>query len=352
MKKGLTASLMGILLGVFMCSVGHAQEAIKLKFAQYFVPLHRVSILGDEFCQEIKKRTNGRVDIAYHTGATLLSGMKMYQGVVSGIADIGFAHIAYTRGRFPVTEVQDLPLGFPSGWVSTHVAYDFYQKFKPAEWNDVKVLWHCATGPNIIHMGSIPVRKLEDLKNKKIRGVSRVAEIVKALGANPVSMEFADVYESMRRGVLDGNLGPLEQLKGWKIGEVAKHITLCYQIGSVFTFYAVMNKDKWNALPDDIKKIFDEVSKEWMEKYAQVWNDVDVEAMEYMKGLGRDIIPLSDEEAAKWKTAVQPVIDDYKKGLESKGFKSAEIDEYINFVKNRIPYWRNKEKELGVKAAQ
>ena len=55
-------------------------------------------------------------------------------------------------------------------------------------------------------------------------------------------------------------------LKGWKVGELAKYLTASWKVGSTNTFYAVMNKEKWNSLPADIKKIFDEVSMEFKVK--------------------------------------------------------------------------------------
>ena len=52
---------------------------------------------------------------------------------------------------------------------------------------------------------------------------------------------------------------PVEVLKGWKLGELEKYVTASWMVGNTNTFYVVMNLDKWNKLPDDLKKIFDEV---------------------------------------------------------------------------------------------
>jgi TRAP-type C4-dicarboxylate transport system substrate-binding protein len=275
----------------------------------------------------------------------------MYQGVVTGISDIGFSHIAYTRGRFPVSEVHNLPLGSPSGYISTHVANDFYAKFRPKEWDDVKVLYLHGSNPQILYTASQAVRKLEDVKGLKIRGGGRIADILKSLGANPVPMEFGEVYEAMRRGVLEGVLGPIEMMKGWKTAEVSKYVTDTHEIGSMDLFFCVMNKDKWNSLPEDIKKTFDQVSAEWIERQGRVWNEIDIEAMEYVKSLKREIIPLSENEVKRWRAAVEPVILDYKKDMEVKGVSQSETETYIQFIKERIEFWKKKETEAGVKSA-
>ena len=95
-----------------------AAEPIKLKAANYLPPTHKMSLLTGWFCDEVKKRTNGRVEINYYPGGSLLSPVKMYNGVVQGIADIGFTHTAYTRGRFPITETLDRALARPGDEVA------------------------------------------------------------------------------------------------------------------------------------------------------------------------------------------------------------------------------------------
>jgi len=348
MKKGVVFVMVAVTLLVMSVPAAHAAEAIRLKYSNFFPPTHKNSVLGAQFCEEIKKRTNGRVEIFYYPGGTLTTAPKVFNGVVTGISDIGMSHVGYTRGRFPITEVHDLPLGFPSGFVSTQVANDFYSKFMPKEWDSVKVLYMHSGGPVIIYTVKKPVRTLDDLKGLKIRGTARIADIIKAYGATPMPLEMADLYESMRRGVIEGSLGSMEQLKGWKTGEIARFATLSWKVGSVTAFYVVMSKEKWNSLPDDIKKIFDEVAMEWKEKHAVGWNEIDIEGREYLKSMGGQTIPLAENEVARWQAAVEPVITDFKKDLITKGFKPDEIQGYINYTKDRIDFWRQKQKEMGV----
>jgi len=105
-----------------------------------------------------------------------------------------------------------------------------------------------------------------------------------------------------------------------------------------------MNKDKWNALPADIKKVFDETSKEYRYKFAVQWNEVDIEGVEFLKSQGGQLIPLSDAEAVKWVNAAQPVIADFKKDLVPKGYTEKEVDAWLAFTKERIEYWKGQEK--------
>jgi TRAP-type C4-dicarboxylate transport system substrate-binding protein len=347
MKQRILLSALVVLFCLGFASSGFSQApVIKLKYSTYFVATHQLSVLNQQFCDEIKKRTNGRVEIVFHPSGTLLTAPKTYQGIVSGIADIGMSNISYTRGRFPVIELLDLPLGFPSAYVATHVANDFYNKFKPKDFDNVKVLFLHGCPPYVIYTAKKPVRTLEDMKGLKIAGKGRIADILKSLGAAPVPLETGDYYESLKRGVVDGAASPINTLKDWKLGEVAKYSTSTQKLGAVYTFFVVMNKDKWNSLPADIKKIFDEVSAEYMEKMGIAWTSAAKGGEEFLLKQGGQIITLPDQESAKWQKAVEPVITSYTKEMESLGHKKSETDGYISFINERIDYWSKKEKEM------
>jgi len=332
-------------------SVTYAAETMRFKYSQYFPTTHKISVLTDQFCEEINKRTNGRVEITHYAGGTLTTAPKMLQGVIMGISDFGWCATGYNRGRFPVTDAADLPLGRPNGWVASQVADDFYRKFKPKEWDDVHVLFLSATGPNIIMTAKKPVRVIEDLRGMKIRGVGRFADTLKALGAAPVPLAIVDVYEALVKGVLAGTLSPLETLKGFRFGEVLKYaVASSWRVANTNTFYAVMNKKKWNSLPADIKKIFNEVSMEFKVRHAEVWNELDIEGAEFFQQQGGQFINLSDEEVKKWENAVQVVFKSYKEELTSKGFKSSEVDGWFDYIRERSSFWTKKMNELGIKS--
>ena len=331
-----------VLFGVYGTS--YAAEAVKIKFANYFPPTHKVSAMFDQFSQEINKRGGGKVEVSYYAGGTLLTAPKMAAGVATGIADIGLSHLAYSRGRFPVMEAMELPLGFPSGYVGSHVAGEFYDKVKPKEWDQFQPLIFSFSPPCGLQSVNKPVRALEDLKGMKIRGTGRIGDVVKALGATPMPLEMVDLYEALRRGVIDGNYGALETLKGFKTGEVIKYVTATWQVGLSYTFYVAMNKRKWDSLPPDMKKLFTDVSNEYRDKWAVEWNMIDLEGAEFLKGRGGQILNMSEAEGAKWVHATQPVIADFKKDLSSKGFSESEVDSWVAFIKERIDYWKGQEK--------
>jgi TRAP-type C4-dicarboxylate transport system substrate-binding protein len=222
----------------------------------------------------------------------------------------------------------DLPLGYTSGKVATQVVNAVYNKFNPKELMDTKVMYLHAHGPGILHTKDKPVGTMDDLKGLKFRGHGTSAEIIKALGANPVPMPMPELYQSLQKGVVEGALYPLEVNKGWKMGEVTEYTTACFSIAYTSSFYVVMNKDKWASLPDDAKVTIEAINQEWIPKHGDAWDSSDVEGIQYSLSLGNDIIGLDKKEAARWKKAVSPVIDNYIADMEKKGFKGKEIVDF------------------------
>ena len=324
-------------------------EVFELKFANYFPTPARQSTVLEEFCREVELRTDGRVKFDYYAGGALLKAPAMFDGIVTGIADIGYSHVYYTPGRMAVTEVTGLPLGSPSAWVGAQFADDFYNEFKPKEWDEVEVLWIHVNNPSLIK-STKPVRTLEDMKGVTIRAPGLAGEIIAALGGTPAPTPMMEVYDAIAKGTIDGEYSPYETLKSFKFAEVVGYTTVSWQAGTGYPFYVVMNKDSYNKLnlAPEVKGIFDEVCGEYKEKFALAWNAIDFEGKEFGEEQGVEFIELSPAEAARWQAAVEPVIDKYVGDMVEKGFSEAEVRGWIEFLRERIDYWTVKQIEWRI----
>ena len=353
MKTRLSLICAVLLVMVFVFPVGQrcfaSSEVINFKFAHIFPPMAKHAQICAEFLKDLEERTSGRIKTRFFAGGSLLKPSGMYQGIENGIADMGFAHVEYSPGRFPVTEVCDLPLGYPSGWVSNHVVNDFYYKFKPKEWDKVKVLWMHASTPNVM-ITTKPVRKLEDLKGMTIRAPGRVGDTVRALGASPAPMPIMEVYDALAKGVIQGVNTPFETLKTFRFAEVAKYTTACWQVGNIYSFYVIMNKESYNKLPPDLKEIFDDLCGEYQERFALMWNSLDFEGEDFAQKKGVEIIQLTDQEVPQWKKRTDSVIEDYVKSMVAKGYSEGEVRGWITFLHNRIDYWTKKQIDYRIKS--
>lgn len=332
MKKLSIALVLSVLFVSFFCvsfpDISSAADApIKLNYSNFFQAAHKNSILADSWCKEIEKRTNGKVVVSYFPGGTLTPAAQTYDSVVTGIADIGFSVFAYSRGKFPLLEVIDLPLGYKSGVQATELINAFHAKFQPKELDEIKVMYLHAHGPGFVH-SKTPISTLDDFKGKKIRASGIANKIVAAFGGVPVGTTMPETYEALRTGVVEGSVAPMEALKGWKWGEVVSSSTLNYASAYSTALFVVMNKQKWAALPPDVQKVFEEVNKEWAVKQGKTWDEIDAEGMEFVKARGNKIINLSPEEDAKWAAKVKPMLDEYVANAKTKGLPG---DEALKF---------------------
>jgi len=111
-----------------------------------------------------------------------------------------------------------------------------------------------------------------------------------------------------------------------------------------------MNKKSYKKLTPDVKEIFDKICGEDRERYALMWNVIDFLGKEFAIKKGVKIIELSDEEAARWKEATAPVVENYVKEMVGKGYSETEVRGWIKFLLDRIDYWTKKQIFIRLKA--
>ena len=341
------AGIFCVLLTLFSFNTVYA-KAITLNVANFFPPPSSQSKILEAFCRDLEKRTEGQIKANYYAGGSLLGPTAIFDGVVNGVADIGYSHVYYTSGRMPVTEAVGLPLGYPSAWVAGEALNDFYNEFKPKEFDKVRVLLMNTSTPSAIATAKKPVRTLADLKGLTLRAPGIAGEVIKALGATPAPTPMPEVYDAISKGVLDGEASNFETLATFRFAEVVKYSTSVWQITNPYPFYLAMNINSYKKLPPDIQAIFNKLVGEYKERYQLVWNAVDFAGKAFGKKQGVEFIELSPSEAGKFVNAVQPVIEKYVNDMVAKGFSEQEVTGWIDFIRDRIDYWTKKQIEWHI----
>jgi len=318
---GLLAVCGTLAVGLTGCKPGGSTpaptETIKLSYSIFFPPTHIQCITATNWANEIEKRSRGRVKITVYPAGSLTKADQCFEGVMTGISDIGMSCFAYTRGRFPLLEGLDLPLGYPNGAAATRIANDMVNKYKPDELKDVQVLYVHAHGPGIL-ASKKAVKTLDDLKGLKVRATGLSKMIVEALGGTPIAMSQPETYEALSKGVVEATLCPIETLKGWKQAEVVQYVVDSSAIGYTTTMFVVMNKSKWSQLPADVQKIIAGVSQEWVAKHGAAWDEADKLGRAFVAELKKETVSLPPAEQERWKAAVKPILEDYTKRSKEK----------------------------------
>jgi TRAP-type C4-dicarboxylate transport system substrate-binding protein len=304
-------------------------QKIKLSLAHIYTPkswneMYAVPALF----QLVEKQTKGKyiLDIAYYPSGTLLASPDIFGGVTKGIADIGWSNPGINRGLFPVMGTLSQPGIAPgeNAYANSHTYWEFYNKYKPKEFSDVKVLLWCGVGPGFIHSKK-PIRSAEDIKGMKVRVIGPQVDAMKILGAEPVGLPSAEIYLAAKKGVIDAALIPMGAVQTFKLDEVFGYSTCVpplYNEGK----YCVMNWNTWNSLPKDLQAAFEAVTPEAVDLVGRIWArlDPDMTIEQYLPKT-HEVIYLPAKETAKLRELMKPIRSKYVAVLNEKGFPGEEM---------------------------
>lgn len=310
-----------------------ATEPVELKLAHFFPATHPAEVdLIQPWAAAIKEATDGRVVITSYPGQSLLQADAIYDGVVNGIADVGLSCFSYNRGRFPVLEVFELPgIIYTNSKSASKVAWDGIKDLNPAEVQDTKLMMVFTTGPGDLYT-KVPVRTLEDLQGLEIRATGLSAKTLTTLGATPVAMAQSEAYESLSKGVVKGNLGPIEVLQGWKQAEVTDYITYTPFLYNTL-FYITINLDKWNSISAEDQAAIEQINEKFFNEVAiGLWDKQNESALKFaVEENGMETITLPQDEQERWIELVAPVQNDFVEQMNQNGLDGNEI---LNTVVN------------------
>jgi TRAP-type transport system periplasmic protein len=310
-----------------------AAGQIVLKYANFPPAATFPCVQMERWKTEVEKRTGGRVKVQTFPGGTLLSAKNIFDGVVAGTADIGNFGMSYQPGRFPVSETVDLPLAFPSAKVASQVLVDLIRKYQPKEFEDVKLITLFTCPPSSL-MTSKPVKSLADLKGMELRVSGTGSDVIKNLGAVPVAMPQSDTPDAIQKGVVKGIVSSVEILKDMNFAAYCPFATM--EDLHVVTFAVVMNKDKWNSLPDDVKKVIDDL---FVEQAVWTGEYVDGHAKEALawakEKSGHQVFEFPAADKAEIPKLMQPIIDAHVAKLNQAGLPGGQILKDVYSLKEK-----------------
>ncbi|AOW14388.1 C4-dicarboxylate ABC transporter [Hydrogenophaga crassostreae] len=312
-------------------SLGASAQEVTLRLHQFLpaqgtVPAKALA----PWAKKIEEDSKGRIKVQMYNSMQLGgTPPQLYDQARDGIVDIVWTLPGYTPGRFPKSEVFELPfMAGLSAEKTSRALWDYVQKNALDEYKDVHVLALHTHGPGLFHTKQ-PVTGLESLRGMKIRGGTRVVNsMLTKLGATPVGMPVPAVTEALSKGVLDGTTIPWEVVPALKVQELVKHHTTFAGNRALYvtTFVVAMNKGAYNKLPADLKKVIDDNSG--AEFSAMIARTQDV-GDEVGKGLavknGNTISELDAAEVQRWRSTAATVESEWIKDMQSKNVDGAKL---------------------------
>ena len=326
MKKRnfLKATVAGVFSAAMMGGAAAAQE-VTLRLHQFLPPPAPVpAMILKPWAQGVEEASGGRIKIE-HFDAMSLGGRppELMDQARDGVVDLSMTVVGYTPGRFPRTEVFELPFMMTSPVATAAAYWEMVETdFQNNEYADVKVLGAWVHGPGVIHTQD-GVNTLEDMEGLTLRGPTRIInDLLGELGAEPVGMPLPAIPEALSKGVVKGTVIPWEVTSSIRLSELVDNHTEFSGDESLYTaaIVLVMNKDKYEALPDDLRAILDAESGAKLSTFAsQVMWDMDAPAREIAVTAGNNIVTLDDAEVARWKAAAEPVIARWVADMDAQG---------------------------------
>lgn len=309
-----------------------AQE-VTLKLHQFLPAQANVpKLILDVWADKIEEASEGRIKIDRYPSMQL--GGKppeLMDQAIDGVADIVWTVVGYTPGRYPSTEVFELPFMMTDARAVSRAYWEMFEThMKDTEFKDLKILGTWVHGPGLIHT-SDPVATPDDLRGMKIRGGSRsVNSLLTELGATPVGMPVPAVPEGLSKGVIDGTTIPWEVTAALKVPElVTNHTEFTGKALYTLTFVLAMNKPKFDSLPADLQQIIDDNSGLEFSVFAGgTMADADGPSREMALDMGNNVITLDAAQTATWREHAQPIYDNWLADMTEKGIDGqALIDE-------------------------
>ncbi|WP_035711361.1 TRAP transporter substrate-binding protein [Salibacterium aidingense] len=306
-------------------------ETIKLSYA-FFAPANTFpAVQMEEWKKQLEERTDGKVEVELFPGGSLLEANNMFDGVESGTADIGLTATSYEPGRFPLLAISDMPSGYKNATAASDVVADLIEEYPPKALENFKIITTFTTEPSYIQSKE-PISSLEDLEGKQLRIAGALTPIMEELGAAPVGMSQAEVPEALQTGVVDGYVSSREILKDSKLAEMVGYTT-DYPL-ALNTFTAVMNQDKWESLPEDVKNVINELNDEMTEFTGNYLDEHVKEAMEWSKeNHDLEIVELSESQKQLWDEKLSQMQKDFVEETQEQGLPA---EKYFEKMKDLI----------------
>ncbi len=326
-----TAAAVASVVGFGAMAPAMAQE-VTLRLHQFLpAPAHVPKTVLVPWIEKIEAESDGRIKIQ-HFPAMQLGGRppELIDQAKDGVADIVWTLPGYTPGRFPRTEVFELPFMMTDAEATSRAYWELAEKhMMDNDFKDLKILGTWVHGPGVIHSAD-PIMSPADLDGVKLRAPTRVTNnMFTTLGATAVGMPIPAVPEALSKGVIDATVIPWEVTSALKTSELVEN-HLEFGDASLYTaaFVLAMNKATYDGLPDDLKAVVDNNSGlEFSAMAGRATQEGDAPGRAIADDLGNSITSLSPEQVAEWQAAADSVVDAWIEEVTAQGIDGAALVE-------------------------
>ncbi len=307
-------------------SLPAAAQEVTLKFHHIWNPQAMASVnVITPWCNKIAAESANRLKCqilpAMSGGGT---PPQLVDRVKDGVDDLVITLPGYTAGRFPTTEVFELPFMTNSAEVGARATWEFFNKHSLKEFPGTKLLASWVHDEGYVHTNGKQVKTIADFKGLKMRAPTRQTnKLLAALGASPVGMPLPAIPDAVSKGTIDGFLLPWEVMPSLKLQELVKFHTETDPsrpalYSAVFVF--AMNQAKYDSLPADLKAVIDANSGAALsQQIGKIWDGSQAAGRKAAQERGNAFYMVPASELDNWVKASAPLYDDWVADMDKRG---------------------------------
>lgn len=305
-------------------------EAIEITFATSGKSGSLSATMYEEWMELVEEDSGGQITFDYQSEGVLGSESEALQQIMDGVIEAGVAGIANYTNYNTIAEVYQLPFlidSYETEW--TVLQSDEWQAIMDDLESSIGSLYiYGAVDVGMRHIATVdtPITCLDDIQGLKIRTASSevLIEALELLGANPIVVEYNEVYSSLSNGIVDGEDVNYMSAVTQSHYEVVNYMT---EIGMYpYPSFVCFNRDFIDSLPEGYWDFMQDCMDEAMENFfTNTIVNADAEYRETMEENGVTVYELDDLDA--WREAIQPLYDEYT----AEGTDQLIID-FINYV--------------------
>jgi TRAP-type C4-dicarboxylate transport system substrate-binding protein len=303
-----------------------AAQEVTLKFHHIWNPQAMASVqVITPWCNKIAAESAGKLKCqilpAMSGGGT---PPQLVDRVKDGVDDLVITLPGYTAGRFPTTEVFELPFMTNSAEVGARASWDYINKHSLKEFPGTKLLATWVHDEGYVHTNGRQVKTLADFNGLKMRAPTRQTnKLLAALGASPVGMPLPAIPDAVGKGTIDGFLLPWEVMPSLKLQEMVKfHSETDPSRPALYSavFVFAMNQAKYDSLPADLKKVIDNNSGAALsQQVGKTWDGSQAAGRKAAQDRGNSFYMIPASELDNWVKASAPLYADWIADMDKRG---------------------------------
>ncbi len=331
MKKRVSVFAVSVFLLVLAMGVtGPAQaKVIQWKAQSLFAPEDAsTSVQAKSVVEATNKALKGRLETTLYQCGQLIPAEEMVPGISRGVYD---AAIMVSMMVEPAGLVAfGLPYGIDGYEQLNEFWYDFgFDEFmrKMYAKKGIYYVGPLPFGP-VSLLSKFPVRKIEDIKGKKIWTEGPLAHLVEALGGQPVWFDPGEVYMGLKLGTIDGVFFGWAELETIKLKEVVKYVMMPSMINPV-NFDWIVSMRAWKKLSPELQAAYMKAFRDNILPQHKKSMEVCQQGLDAAKAYGIEVITLSPEEQQKFREASIKVWDKAAKEDKNSAAAIKMIEDYL-----------------------